>query len=117
MLRIRILCEFALALLIIGEGGRLLAVGDLNTGSVITIIFAIVIGAFSLGSIGAHIETFAKASAAVQKIFEILGRIPSIDSLLDNGEKPDGIKGNIELKNVNFIYPARPERVSLFLSY
>ena len=96
-------------LLIVGEGGRLIASGHINPGTVLTVLFAVIIGAFSLGSLGPRIEAFAKASAAAQKIFQTLARIPTIDSLVDSGEKPDGIKGNIDLNNVSFIYPARPE--------
>jgi ATP-binding cassette, subfamily B (MDR/TAP), member 1 len=98
-----------LTLLTIGEGGRLIAARDLDPGTVLTIIFAVIIGAFSLGSLGPRIEAFAKASAACQKIFQTLTRIPPIDGLVDTGEKPEGIKGNIAFKNVSFIYPARPE--------
>lgn len=96
-------------MLIVGEGGRLVAAGDIKTGTVLTVLFAVIIGAFSLGSLGPRIEAFAKATAAAQKIFQTLARVPAIDSLVDTGEKPDGIKGDIELKNVSFIYPARPE--------
>ena len=95
-----------------GEGGQLLARGELNTGTVLTVLFAVIIGAFSLGSLGPRIEAFAKASAAAQKIFQTLDRIPTIDSLDEGGDKPEGIAGDIELKNVSFIYPARPESLS-----
>jgi ATP-binding cassette, subfamily B (MDR/TAP), member 1 len=97
-----------------GQGSRMLASGELTAGTVLTVLFAVIIGAFSLGSLGPRIEAFAKASAAAQKIFQTLQRRPTIDSLDDNGKKPDGIKGTIELKNVSFIYPARPEGTSLW---
>ena len=95
--------------LMIGEGGRLLASQDLSAGTVLTVLFSVIIGAFSLGSLGPRVEAFAKAHAAAQKIGQTLQRIPPIDSFVDSGEKPEGIKGNIELKNVSFIYPSRPE--------
>jgi ATP-binding cassette, subfamily B (MDR/TAP), member 1 len=85
----------------------------LKTGTVLTVLFAVIIGAFSLGSLGPRAEAFAKASAAAQKIFQTLARVPTIDSLVDGGDKPDDVKGNIELNNVSFIYPARPEVVVL----
>jgi ATP-binding cassette subfamily B (MDR/TAP) protein 1 len=94
-----------------GEGGRLIAAGDINPGTVLTVLFAVIIGAFSLGSLGPRVEAFAKAQAAAQKIFQTLARIPTIDSLIDDGDKPQGIKGTIELQNVSFIYPARPESI------
>jgi len=96
-------------LILVGEGGRLIAEGDINTGTVLTVLFAIIIGAFSLGAVGPRVEAFAKAQSAAHSIFQTLARIPTIDSLSDTGDKPSGIKGNIEFKNVSFIYPARPE--------
>jgi ATP-binding cassette subfamily B (MDR/TAP) protein 1 len=84
---------------------------DLNVGTVLTVVLAVMIGAFSLALIGPRIETFAKATAASQKIFQTLQRVPSIDSLDDNGDKPNDIKGNLELKGVSFVYPARPESI------
>jgi ATP-binding cassette, subfamily B (MDR/TAP), member 1 len=92
----------------------MIASGDLNVGTVLTVVLAVMIGAFSLAMIGPRIETFAKATAASQKIFQTLQRVPSIDSLDPKGEKPDGIKGNLELKGVSFVYPARPEGIPLW---
>lgn len=34
---------------------------------------------------------------------------PQIDSYSETGYKPDHIKGNLELKNVYFNYPSRPD--------
>ena len=87
----------------------MIASGDLNAGTVITVILSVMVGALSLAMLGPRIETIAKATAASQKIFQTLQRIPSIDSLDENGEKPDGVKGHLELKGVSFIFPARPE--------
>jgi len=95
----------------VGEGSRLLANRELDAGTVLTVLFAVIIGAFSLGSLGPRVEAFAKASSAARKIFQTLHRIPTIDSLDSGGEKPENIKGNLELRNVSFIYPARPEGI------
>ena len=85
----------------------------MTAGTVLTVLFAVIIGAFSLGSLGPRVEAFAKASAAAQKIFQTLARVPTIDSLVDDGDKPDDVKGSIELRNVSFIYPSRPEVIVL----
>src|SRR5438105_14342098 len=103
--------------LIVGQGSRMIASMDLNVGTVLTVVLAVMIGAFSLALLGPRIETFAKATAASQKIFQTLQRVPSIDSLGDNGEKPNGIKGNLELKGVSFVYPARPESIQPLVTY
>ena len=87
----------------------MIASGDLNVGTVLTVVLAVMIGAFSLAMVAPRVETFAKATAASQKIFQTLQRVPSIDSLDNEGQKPEGIKGDLALKGVSFVYPARPE--------
>jgi ATP-binding cassette, subfamily B (MDR/TAP), member 1 len=91
------------------EGSRLIADGQLNVGLVINCLFAVIIGSFSLSHVVPRIENFAAASAASQKIFQTIDRVPSIDSFSNDGDKPLNLKGNVELQNVNFIYPSRPE--------
>ena len=73
------------------------------------VLFAVIIGSFSLSQIAPRIEIFSKAVAASQKIFQTIHRIPSIDSLSETGEKPKDLAGNIEFNKVSFIYPSRPE--------
>jgi len=54
-------------------------------------------------------------------MFETIERRPNIDSYSTNGKVLDDIKGDIELKDVYFTYPARPDEqifrgFSLFIS-
>jgi len=52
----------------------------------------------------------AKGGPAIRSIFSILDRGSKIDPLSDVvGEKPSQILGDIQFKNVSFVYPARPE--------
>lgn len=51
---------------------------------------------------------FTKASAAAKDVLEMIAREPSIDSTSPSGEQPDVVDGRIELRNINFRYPARP---------
>lgn len=81
------------------------------------VLFAVIIASFSLSQVAPRIEIFAKATAAAQKIFQTIHRIPSIDSLSDDGEKPKNIEGDIQFNNVSFIYPSRPEGTSHPVSY
>lgn len=92
-----------------GEGSRLIADGVLNVGLVMNVLFAVILASFSLSQVAPRIESFAKATAASQKIFQTIYRVPSIDSLSDQGERPKDLQGNIEFKDVLFIYPSRPE--------
>lgn len=74
-------------------------------------LFAVIIASFSLSQIAPRIENFSKATAAAQKIFQTINRVPSIDSLSDQGDRPKDLEGNIKFKNVSFIYPSRPEGI------
>ncbi|CAG8737867.1 278_t:CDS:2, partial [Racocetra fulgida] len=46
---------------------------------------------------------------AGSKVFETIDRVPPIDIASDTGDKLETIEGHIQLKNINFIYPTRPE--------
>ncbi|XP_077979292.1 ATP-dependent translocase ABCB1-like [Glandiceps talaboti] len=81
---------------------------DYTIGSMLTVFFAVLIGAFSLGNAGPSIGDIAVARGAARKIWDIIDLIPSIDSSSPDGEKPP-IIGNIELEDVHFQYPSRPD--------
>ncbi|CAG8568513.1 1357_t:CDS:2 [Racocetra fulgida] len=49
------------------------------------------------------------AAGAGSKIFETIDRVPSIDIASDTGDKPENVVGYIQLKNINFVYPTRPD--------
>jgi ATP-binding cassette subfamily B (MDR/TAP) protein 1 len=98
-----------------GQGSRMIASGELNVGLVINVLFAVMIASFSLSQVAPRIENFSKATAAAQKIFQTIYRIPSIDSLSDDGDKPKDLQGDIEFENVSFIYPSRPEGMPFFM--
>jgi len=44
-------------------------------------------------------------------------QVPEINSSVEDGEKPEKLRGDIEFRGVQFNYPARPDvEVCLFLS-
>ena len=47
--------------------------------------------------------------AAAASVFAVIDRVPPIDSLSDKGDPPPSPLGHIELRNVQFVYPARPD--------
>ena len=57
----------------------------------------------------ANMEYFAAAKAAAYKVFEIIDRVPDIDSFSEEGHRPERVDGDIELRNVDFTYPSRPD--------
>lgn len=50
-----------------------------------------------------------KGRAAAAKIYDIIERVPVIDSSNPAGLKPDTIAGEITFENVSFNYPSRPD--------
>ncbi|KAG5362734.1 Leptomycin B resistance protein [Yarrowia sp. B02] len=97
-------CMYALAL---WEGSRLINKGETSIGHVITVLMALMIGAFQLGGVAPNMESLGSAIGAGKKIFETIDRVPDIDSL-SGGDTIPNLKGAISFKNVHFRYPSRP---------
>uniref|UniRef100_A0A2K5CHH3 ATP binding cassette subfamily B member 4 n=1 Tax=Aotus nancymaae TaxID=37293 RepID=A0A2K5CHH3_AOTNA len=90
-------------------GTTLVLSEEYTIGQVLTVFFAVLIGAFGVGQTSPSIEAFANARGAAYEIFKIIDNKPSIDSYSKSGHKPDNIKGNLEFRNVHFSYPSRKE--------
>ncbi|XP_062841934.1 ATP-binding cassette, sub-family B (MDR/TAP), member 4 isoform X1 [Trichomycterus rosablanca] len=90
-------------------GSTLIFAGEYDVGTLLTVFFAVVIGAFGLGQTSPNIQSFSSARGAAHKVFSIIDHKPSIDSFSNEGHKPDMVKGNIEFKDVHFSYPSRQD--------
>jgi ATP-binding cassette subfamily B (MDR/TAP) protein 1 len=113
-----VFCSYALA---VWYGGKLILDKGYTGGQVLNIIIAVLTGSMSLGQTSPCLSAFAAGQAAAYKMFETIERRPNIDSYSTNGKVLDDIKGDIELKDVYFTYPARPDEqifrgFSLFIS-
>ncbi|KAM7420780.1 hypothetical protein PAMA_015143 [Pampus argenteus] len=90
-------------------GSILILNKEYTIGTVLTVFFVVLIGAFTLGQTSPNIQSFASARGAAYKVYSIIDHQPCIDSYSDAGFKPDSIMGNIEFKNIHFNYPSRPD--------
>ncbi|XP_051008007.1 ATP-dependent translocase ABCB1 isoform X7 [Acomys russatus] len=90
-------------------GTSLVISKEYTIGQVLTVFFAVLIGAFSVGQASPNIEAFANARGAAYEVFNIIDNKPNIDSFSASGHKPDNIQGNLEFKNIHFSYPSRKE--------
>ena len=72
-------------------------------------MFAVMIGGIGLGQSALSIAAFTKARVAATKIFRIIDHKPSIDRNSESGLELETVTGLVELKNVDFAYPSRPE--------
>ncbi|KAF9621373.1 hypothetical protein IFM89_020032 [Coptis chinensis] len=108
-----IFCSYGLAM---WYGSKLIIEKGYNGGQVINVIFAVMMGGMSLGQASPSLNAFAAGRAAAYKMFQTIKRKPLIDVSDMSGDVPEDIKGGIELKDVYFSYPARPE-VQIFSGF
>ncbi|KAL5572555.1 hypothetical protein UlMin_022152 [Ulmus minor] len=99
-------------------GGTLVQKGEISAGDVFKTFFILVSTGKVIADAGSMTSDLAKGSAAVASVFEILDRRSLIEGS-DNGEddgrgtKLEKVMGRIEMKNVDFAYPTRPETLVL----
>ncbi|KAH8889353.1 P-loop containing nucleoside triphosphate hydrolase protein [Thozetella sp. PMI_491] len=92
-------------------GSRFLVDGTVSLSKVLTIMMAVMIGAFNLGNVAPNMQAFTTALGAAAKIFNTIDRQSPLDPSSEEGTKLDNLKGTIRLENIKHIYPSRPEVV------
>ncbi|CAI0469814.1 unnamed protein product [Linum tenue] len=90
-------------------GGKMILEKGYTGGEVLNVIIAVLTGSMSLGQSSPSLTAFAAGQAAAYKMFETINRKPEIDAYDPKGKVLEDIRGDIELKDVHFNYPARPD--------
>ncbi|KAL0710819.1 hypothetical protein Bca4012_017797 [Brassica carinata] len=101
-----VFCCYALLL---WYGGYLVRHHSTNGGLAIATMFAVMIGGLGLGQSVPSMGAFAKAKVAGAKIFRIIDHKPTIERNSESGVELESVTGLVELKNVDFSYPSRPD--------
>jgi ATP-binding cassette subfamily B (MDR/TAP) protein 1 len=78
-------------------------------GDLMIAIFCLQMGAMGLGMIDPAVQALTKARVAAKTILNVVNRTPTIDIFSETGSKPATCSGRIELQNIHFTYPARPD--------
>ncbi|XP_044976770.1 ABC transporter B family member 4-like [Hordeum vulgare subsp. vulgare] len=94
-------------------GGKLIIDKGYTGGKILTTLLAVLTGATSLGNATPSISAIAEGQSAAYRLFETIERKPEIDSDDTSGMIMENIKGDVELKDVYFRYPARPGQLIL----
>jgi ATP-binding cassette subfamily B (MDR/TAP) protein 1 len=90
------------------QGSRFLASGDISVGSIITILFAMMMGSVAMGQVAPHTQAFAVAIGTGGAIFSVIDRPVTEKSA---GKTLPNVQGSIELRGIKHVYPSRPEVV------
>ncbi|KAJ2158813.1 hypothetical protein GGF46_003504 [Coemansia sp. RSA 552] len=91
-------------------GGKLVREGRMIPEDVLNAFFALIIGGFSLGNAAPSISAVASARGAATKVYQVIDRQSPIDAVdSDEGLSAEAIRGDIELADVDFRYPTRPD--------
>ncbi|CAA3031650.1 ABC transporter B family member 15-like [Olea europaea subsp. europaea] len=69
----------------------------------------VILGGWSLMSALPNLPSITDALAATKGIFELIDRIPQIDSENANGKVLTNVRGQIEFREVHFSYPSRKD--------
>jgi ATP-binding cassette subfamily B (MDR/TAP) protein 1 len=99
---------FALAFLF-WFGGWLILRGDIDFEAMFMVLNPVLLSSFGVGMAAQGLGDVGKSKKAVNRVFAIIDRKPSIDCSSESGMKLTHVKGDIEWKNVAFAYPSRPD--------
>lgn len=65
--------------------------------------------ASTINSVAPHFVTFSRASTAASELFALIDRESEIDPLDTSGKRPAATSGIVDLEDVTFSYPTRPD--------
>eukprot|EP01006_Ploeotia_vitrea_P057131 TRINITY_DN68153_c7_g3_i1.p1 TRINITY_DN68153_c7_g3~~TRINITY_DN68153_c7_g3_i1.p1 ORF type:complete len:609 (-),score=69.65 TRINITY_DN68153_c7_g3_i1:38-1864(-) len=106
------LCMFAVFGVAFWYGAKLIQDDPLNVDfkDVMTCTTALIFAGMGVGETSALAKSFGNAGASAKRVFDILDRVPQIDIDSTLGQLPSANCGALGLKDVNFVYPSRPDQ-------
>ncbi|KAF7185517.1 ABC multidrug transporter MDR5 [Pseudocercospora fuligena] len=102
-----VFCATALAF---WQGYRMYAWGEIESvGTVFTVVLSVAIGTTSISLVAPQQQAISNAASAASELFLIIDKKSLLDPLSKEGKQPNSCEGHIEVKNLSFCYPQRPD--------
>ncbi|KAJ0763300.1 putative ABC-type xenobiotic transporter [Helianthus annuus] len=92
-------------------GGREMNKGNVTAKQMFQVFFILMTTGKNIADAGSMSSDLSKGGGAVRSVLAVLDRKTEIDPNDSNGLTARRINGDIELKNVYFSYPSRPEQM------
>ncbi|XP_078483375.1 bile salt export pump-like isoform X2 [Ciona intestinalis] len=86
---------------------------NFSPGNLMTVFFAVLIGAINLGQAAPNLEAFSVGKSAAALVYQIIERESLIDPFSKSGHILEHLVGDIEFHDVDFTYPSRDDQVIL----
>ncbi|KAF6757399.1 multidrug resistance protein 1 [Ephemerocybe angulata] len=83
-------------------GTTLINQGHADAGKVVNVLLSILIGSFSLALLAPEMQAITHGRGAAAKLYATIDRIPDIDSYSEEGLRPENVKGEITLEDIQF---------------
>lgn len=97
-------------------GGKLIAEGFIGAKALFQTFMILVSTGRVIADAGTMTNDLAKGADAVGSVFAVLDRYSLIEPEDPDGHKPEKLTGRVELRDVDFAYPARPDTM-IFRSF
>jgi len=108
-----ILLAFTAVGLIVWVGGRDVVSGRISAGQLTSFLFYVILVAGSLGAISEVVGDLLRAAGAAERLFELLDASVHLIVPTHPLALPCALRGELNLEQVGFAYPAHPELPAL----
>ncbi|KAK9474340.1 P-loop containing nucleoside triphosphate hydrolase protein [Dipodascopsis tothii] len=105
------LCSFSVDALAFWQGTRMLIADQITVGKILTMIFVVFHASYSFALISPYLNSLTGGIAAATKLFATIDRPSPIDASSVAGRTLEKVAGTIELRDIKFVYPSRPNVV------
>ncbi|ETW00099.1 hypothetical protein, variant 2 [Aphanomyces invadans] len=90
-------------------GGYLISHHIIVFGDMFSVLMSLMMSSFGLGTATQALGGMGKAKQAAANVFAIVDRVPTIQSVTNEGQTLPLVAGKIEFQHVQFAYPSRPQ--------